>query len=121
MTKKEIAKDFLIKCSDGKSREAFKLYVGKQFKHHNPYFKSDADSLMTAMEESSKTSPNENFEVKQIIQNGNTLALHSYIKSSENMEYAVVHILKFENKKIIEMWDVIQSFPEIIENENGMF
>ncbi|MCB0751280.1 MAG: nuclear transport factor 2 family protein [Ignavibacteriae bacterium] len=121
MTKKEIAEDFLIKCSAGNSREAFKLYVGENFKHHNPFFKGDGKSLMLAMEESSKTSPNEIFEVKQILEDGNLVAAHSYIKQPNNYEIAVVHILKFENKKIIELWDVIQPFPENMLNENGMF
>lgn len=122
MSLKEISKDFLTLCAFGNSREAFKLYVGKKFKHHNPYFKGDAASLMLAMEENAKENSNEIFEVKQIIQDGDLVALHSYIKQAENnLDIAVVHILKFENEKIIEMWDIINPFPENIINENGMF
>lgn len=36
-TKKESAQHFLKLAAQGKSREAFKLYVGKDFKHHNVY------------------------------------------------------------------------------------
>ncbi len=122
MTLKDIGKDFLSLCAFGKSREAFKLYVGKNFKHHNPYFKGDANSLMIAMEESHKANPNKVFETKQILQEGNLVALHSYIQQTENnLEYSVVHILKFENNKIIELWDIIQPFPEKVTNKNGMF
>ena len=119
---KEIAKEFLILCAHGESRKAFKLYVGQNFKHHNAYFKGDPDSLMLAMEEGAKENPNKIFEVKRIIQDGDLVSLHSYIQQTENnLEYAVVHILKFENFKIIEAWDVIQPFPENMVNENGMF
>lgn len=121
MKLKEIAKDFLNLCAEGNSRKAFKLYVGNDFKHHNPYFKGDSDSLMVAMEQSDKVRPNEIFEIKQIIEDGNLIATHSYIRQAENSEFAVVHILKFENEKIVEMWDVIQPFPENMINENGMF
>lgn len=121
-TKKEIAIDFLTLCAHGNSREAFNLYAGNNFKHHNPYFKGDSQSLMVAMEESAKTNPNETFEIKQIIEDGNLIALHSYIKQAENnLEIAVVHIVKFENSMIAEMWDIIQPFPENIINEYGMF
>jgi len=122
MSLKEIGKDFLTLCAFGDSRKAFKLYVSKDFKHHNPYFKGDANSLMIAMEENSKENPNNIFEVKQIIKDKNLIAFHSYIKQSKNnLEISVVHILKFENSKIVEVWDIIQPFPEIIKNENGMF
>ncbi|MCB0751229.1 MAG: nuclear transport factor 2 family protein [Ignavibacteriae bacterium] len=121
MTNKEIVKDFLTLCAYGKSRDAFKIYVGENFKHHNAYFKGDANSLMIAMEESSKTNPNEIFEIKQILQDGNLVASHSYIKQPNNSEIAVVHILKFNHEKIVEMWDIIHPFPEKITNENGMF
>lgn len=122
MTLKEISKDFLILCAFGNPREAFKLYVGNNFKHHNAYFKGDAHSLMIAMEESAKENPNKIFEVRQMIQDGDLVALHSYIKGTENdLEIAVVHILKFDNSKIIELWDIIQPFPEDKVNENGMF
>jgi predicted SnoaL-like aldol condensation-catalyzing enzyme len=122
MTLKDIGKDFLTFCAFGNSKKAFKLYAGKGFKHHNAYFKGDADSLMLAMEESHKANPNKVFEVKQIIQDGNLVVLHSYIQQTENnLEYSVVHILKFENNKIIELWDIIQPFPEKVTNENGIF
>ena len=58
MTKKEIAKEFLKLTSKGDASEAFEGYVSVRFKHHNPYFKGDRDSLMTAMEESAFKNPN---------------------------------------------------------------
>ena len=119
---KEIAIDFLTLCSNGDSKKAFELYAGKDFKHHNPHFKGDTNSLMIAMAESAKENPNRTFEVKQILQDGDLAAVHSYIQQTENnMELAVVHILKFENNKIVEMWDIVQPFPENMINEDGMF
>jgi len=34
---------------------------------------------------------------------------------------AVVHIFRFENSKIVELWDVGQEIPQDSPNENGMF
>lgn len=122
MTQKEIAKDFLTKCAFGNSREAFQLYVADNCKHHNPYFESEMDSLMVAMEEGSKVSPNKLFDIKLVIEENNLVAVHSRIvQVKDNIEYAVVHILKFENNKIVELWDVIQNVPEKLINQNGMF
>lgn len=51
MTKKEISIQFLKYSASGQSRIAFELFVSQQFKHHNPFFKADPDSLIVAMEE----------------------------------------------------------------------
>ena len=121
-TIKEIGRDFLTLCAAGKSREAFKLYAHTNFRHHNAFFKGDADSLMVAMEESSKINPNRVFEIKQIITDGNIVAYHSFIQQTlSETGLVVVHILKFSDNKIIEMWDMHQPIPEIMINENGMF
>ena len=121
-TIKEIGRDFLTLCAAGKSREAFKLHAHKNFKHHNPFFKGDADSLMIAMEESSKINPNRIFEIKHIIIDGDLVVYHSFIQQTQSdAGLVVVHILKFSDNKIIEMWDMHQPIPEIMINENGMF
>lgn len=121
-TLKEIGQEFLTLCAAGNSREAFKLYADKNFKHHNAFFKGDADSLMIAMEESSKENPNKVFEIKHIIKDEDMVVYHSYIKQSNNdLGFVVVHILKFSNEKITEMWDMHQEVPKDMVNENGVF
>jgi len=122
ITIKEIGKDFLTQCAAGNSREAFKLYAHKNFKHHNAFFKGDADSLMIAMEESSKVNPNKVFDIKHMIEDGDLVAYHSFIQQTHSdTGLVVVHILKFSDNKIIEMWDMHQPLPENMVNENGMF
>lgn len=122
MILKEIAEDFLTKCAFGNSREAFQLYVAENCIHHNPYFKSEMEALMIAMEDGSKVNPNKLFDIKLVIQEGNFVSVHSRIvQEKEDVEYAVVHILKFQDQKIIELWDVIQNVPEELINVNGMF
>lgn len=121
-TLKEIGADFLTKCAAGNSREAFNLYAHKNFKHHNAFFKGDANSLMIAMEESSKVNPNKVFSIKHMIEDGELVAYHSFIQQTQSEKgLAVVHILKFSDNKIIEMWDMHQPLPENMINENGMF
>lgn len=123
MTKKEIAKDFLTRCARGASREAFKLYVSVNFKHHNVYFKGDAETLMTAMENAAKANPNKVFEIQRALEEGDLVAVHSKVKQTQNSSnIAVMHIFKFgPDNKIIELWDFGQVAPEEMPNENGMF
>lgn len=70
MTKKEIAQDFLKLAAKGQSRKAFELYVADNFKHHDAYFKGDGQTLITAMEENAKKTPDKVFEIQRALQDG---------------------------------------------------
>ncbi|PKP12209.1 MAG: polyketide cyclase [Bacteroidetes bacterium HGW-Bacteroidetes-3] len=121
-TKKERAQHFLKLTSKGNSREAFKLYVDQNFKHHNVYFKGDANTLMIAMEEDAKVNPNKIFEIQRALEDGDLVAVHSRFRQNPNdTDLAVIHIFRFEKEKIVELWDFAQAAPAEMINENGMF
>ena len=119
---KEKAVSFLQLVASGKVREAYQRYISPDFCHHNPYFRGDAESLMLAMEENAAQNPNKIFEVKQAIQEGNTVAVYSHVRQNPNhLGAAVVHIFRFDDNLIVEMWDVGQPIPEDSPNEKGIF
>lgn len=120
MTNKETAIKFLETCALKSPKEAFAQFVNPNFIHHNQYFKGDRDSLMNAMIEADREQPNQSFTVKQIFENGDRVATYSHVKK-EKMEIAVLHIVRFENGKISEMWDLGQIMEKDSPNENGMF
>jgi predicted SnoaL-like aldol condensation-catalyzing enzyme len=122
MTKKEIATDFIILAAKGQSRKAFELYVADNFKHHNAYFKGDGHTLMTAMEEDAQNNPDKIFEIQRTLEDGDLVAIHSRLQlPNGGSELAVIHIFRFEQDKIVELWDFAQFVPDDIVNENGMF
>jgi predicted SnoaL-like aldol condensation-catalyzing enzyme len=122
LTLKEIAVSFLQLVASGKVREAYQNHIGPGFCHHNPFFRGDADSLMLAMEEDAAKNPHKVLEVKHSIEESDTVAVHSHVKQNpEDLGVAVVHIFRFQNEQIIELWDLGQAIPEDSPNENGMF
>lgn len=122
MTKKEIAQDFLKLASKGQSRRAFELYVSDNFKHHNVWFKGDGQTLMTAMEENARKTPDKVFEIQRALEDENLVAVHSRVRQTPNdLGAAVIHIFRFDNDRIIELWDFGQAVPAEMVNENGMF
>jgi predicted SnoaL-like aldol condensation-catalyzing enzyme len=119
---KKIATDFLKLSSRGSAHEAFGKYVGEGFKHHNVHFKGDATTLMEAMDENALKNPDKCLDIKHIIQEGNMVVVHSYVKhNSADPGFALIHIFLFESAKIIELWDLAQPVPAETINENGMF
>lgn len=123
MTKKEIAHDFLKLASSGQPRKAFELYVASDFIHHNAYYKGDRETLMLAMEESHKETPNKIFEILRSLEEGDLVAVHSRVEQSGENGWTgvVMHIFRFEKDKIVELWDFGQGVPDEMVNENGMF
>jgi predicted SnoaL-like aldol condensation-catalyzing enzyme len=120
MTNKDTASSFLKAAALGNVREAYDKFVSLEFIHHNQYFKGDRTSLLVAMEEASKTSPNKSFTIKQVIEEGDRVFTYSQVVK-ENMEIAVVHMFRFINGKIAELWDVGQPISKDSPNENGLF
>jgi predicted SnoaL-like aldol condensation-catalyzing enzyme len=119
---KEKAVSFLQLVASGEVREAYHRYTGPDFRHHNPFFRGDADSLMLAMEENATKNPHKVLEVKRVIGDGDIVAVHSYVKQKQDdLGGAVVHIFRFHNDLIVEFWDVGQQIPDNSPNENGVF
>ncbi|REJ11058.1 nuclear transport factor 2 family protein [Halobacillus trueperi] len=122
LSNKERAVSFLKQVADGEVRDAYQTYISSGFSHHNPYFRGDKDSLMRAMEEDASKNPHKALEVHRVIEEKDFVVVHSHIKQNpEDTGVAVVHMMRFENGKIIELWDIGQPIPEDTPNENGAF
>lgn len=122
LSQKEKAVSFLQLVAQGQVREAYQLYISPSFSHHNPYFPGDADSLMLAMEENAVKNPHKKLDIKLAIQEGVMVTVYSHVKQNpDDLGGAVVHIFRFNDNLIVEMWDVGQPIPEDSPNQNGMF
>lgn len=119
---KDTAVDFLKLITAGEIRDAYEKYAAPDFIHHNPHFKGDRESLAVAMEENHKYFPNKKYEVTHVIEDGDLVAVHGRVQLSEGGKtVVVVHIFRFENDKVVELWDVGEEIPKDSPNENGMF
>ncbi len=119
---KDTAVDFLNLVTQGKIRQAYDKYAAVNFFHHNPHFKGDAESLAKAMEEHHKLFPNKIYEVKHTLVDGDLVAVHSRVQLvAGGKTVAIVHIFRFENDKIAELWDIGEEIPKDSPNENGVF
>ncbi|MFN2576459.1 MAG: nuclear transport factor 2 family protein [Pyrinomonadaceae bacterium] len=120
-SRKQAAVSFLKHASSGKLDEAYS-YVSPTFRHHNPYFKGDAESLKAGMAEAAGKFPETTLEVQHTFQNGDLVAIHSRVSHGpDQADIAVVHIFRFEGDRIAELWDVGIQAPVNSPNENGMF
>ena len=122
ISRKQAATSFMQLVAAGNVREAYQNYIGPNFRHHNPLFKGDADSLRIAMEENAAKNPGKAIDVQHALEDGDLVAVHSHIRQSpDDRGAAVVHIFRFVGDRVVELWDMGQPVPEDSPNENGMF
>ena len=119
---KNAAVSFLKMAASGKVQEAYSKFVGEGFRHHNPFFEGSAESLQAGMEENALQNPGKVLDVKRVIAEGELVAVHSHVQQKPGERgAAVVHIFRFENGRIVELWDLGQPLPDESPNQFGMF
>ncbi|SRR5258706_5523111 len=119
---KDAAVAFLTLASRGDVDEAYSKFIGKGFKHHNPFFEGTAEALQAGMKENAQQNPNKIMEVKRVIAEGDFVVTHSHVRQNPDaLGAVVVHIFRFEKGNIVELWDLGQPIPEKSPNANGMF
>jgi len=120
-TNRDLAISFLKNAASGKLDEAYSM-VAPNFRHHNAYFPGDTESLKAGMADAHKQFPNTRIEVQRAIAEGDLVAVHSHVQHApDKPAIAVVHIFRFEDDRIAELWDVGMEVPQDSPNENGAF
>jgi predicted SnoaL-like aldol condensation-catalyzing enzyme len=118
---KESAISFLQSAAGGRLDEAYSR-VTPEFRHHNPHFAADAESLKAGMAAAHKQFPNTKLDVQRAIAEGDSVAVHSRVQHApDKPAIAVVHIFRFEGDQIAELWDVGMEVPKDSPNQNGAF
>jgi len=119
---KQAAVDFLQMVVAGNIDAAYEKYVDMNGKHHNAYYAPGFDVLKQGMKDNHVQFPNKVFTTKNVIGDGDLVAVHSRmsLKPGE-IEVAVVHIFRFKDGKIVEMWDVGQKLESNSPNTDGIF
>ena len=119
---KEAAEEFLRLSAKGEVKQAYEKFIAPGFRHHNPHFRGDADSLQAAMEENHRKNPHKVLEIERSLQEGDLVAVHSRVKmSAVDNGMALVHIFHFKGGRIDELWDIGQPVPQDCPNQHGMF
>lgn len=118
---KATAERFLtLVCSD--VERACAELTAPTFRHHNVWFPGNADALKKGMADNLRQHPQKKLEIKQSIEDGDRVAVMSHVTFKPgDPGYSLVHIFRFENGRIAEMWDVAQEIPADSPNTNGAF
>jgi predicted SnoaL-like aldol condensation-catalyzing enzyme len=120
--RKQIAVEFLEMVGAGKIDDAYREYADPNGKHHNPFFAPGFTALREAMKENALQFPAMRLTVKNVIGDGDLVAIHSHVVLRPGEPgLATMHLFRFKGNKIVEIWDIGQPVPADSTNQDGMF
>jgi len=121
-TNKQAAAAFLKKVIAGDIDEAYETYIDMQGRHHNSFTAAGFPALKEGMKEAHIKFPNKQFDIQHVIGDEDLVAVHSHLVLEENKtDLAVVHLFRFQNEKIVELWDLSQAITPDSPNKDGIF
>lgn len=120
---KEIVRDFFeIAFNQHKPAAAVKKHMGKYYTQHNPYAADGSKAFINFFESHFNKNPKSRISIKRMIAENDLVVVHLHAQNDESDRgRAVVDIMRVENGKIVEHWDVVQDVPEKAANTNTMF
>jgi predicted SnoaL-like aldol condensation-catalyzing enzyme len=119
---KEYAVKFLKLASSGNVDEAYGRFASPTGKHHSPYFAAGFDNLKKGMEENYQQFPDKQLNIKHITGDEDMVAVHSHvILKPGDLGVATLHLFRFVDGKIVELWDFSQPVLADSPNTDGLF
>jgi len=119
---RDAARDFLMLVIAGKIDEAYQKYVDIGGRHHNFFTPSGFAALQAGMQQAESQTPGKQFTIKHIVVDNDLAVVHSHlIMKPDDPGMATVHILRFANNKVAELWDCAQPIPKDLPNSDGPF
>jgi predicted SnoaL-like aldol condensation-catalyzing enzyme len=110
---------FALHVNQKKPEEAAEKYLGRYYIQHDAHAPDGREGFLEISNAAVSQHPQLRQDVKRITADGDLVMAHSLIKfSPEDRGTAVVDILRFEDGKIVEQWDVRQPMPEATASGN---
>ncbi|MAA76213.1 MAG: hypothetical protein CMN28_16100 [Salinisphaeraceae bacterium] len=120
---KQNAIAFLDVAFAGDPAKAVELYVGEDYKQHNPAVADGKAGFIEYFSKMAVDYPKKSIEVVRAVGEGDLVALHTHqIWPEDGDEYVTMDFFRFDDLgKIIEHWDAVQLIPDSTANGNPMY
>lgn len=126
--RKKIVRDFFDLVSQGRQNEGLGHFA-PECRQHNPYVRGGMSALfesMAAAQNQAGDYPDPSFAVRNVIADGDMVAVHTELLASESKPRAgglrQVHLFRFgPDDKIVEYWDVTQTVQPDMPNAANAF
>ena len=108
--------------TDGKPREAVEAFVGASYRQHNPHVADGKDGFIAYFERMAAEYPDKHLQILRSVAEGDLVMVHTHQVWPGDEDYVSMDVFRLDEAgKIVEHWDVMQTIPQELAHENGMF
>ncbi len=119
---KEIAIAFYNAALNDKDWSKAEQYLGPHYTQHSIYMQDGAAGLKGLVDRLKSQFPDNHGEIKQAFVDGDIVVLHLHVtRYAGHPGWSVIELMRVENDKVVEHWDIFETVPEKVANSNGMF
>ena len=119
---KRIAIDFYDAALNEKDWDKTKQYMGSRYVQHSIYMEDGAAGLEALVNRIRTEFPQNHGEIKQAFADGDMVILQVHVtRYPGHAGWSVIELMRLENDKVVEHWDVFQPVPGEAANPHGMF
>ena len=122
----EANKRAVRECSDPafnqqQPEEAVRRYLGPSYRQHNPQAGDGPEPFIQVVRGFAQAFPHLRVDITPQVAEGDLVVVHSYlVRPPGDRGLAVMDIVRLEDGKIVEHWDVLHEVPEQAANPNTM-
>ncbi|MGB7561853.1 MAG: nuclear transport factor 2 family protein [Candidatus Acidiferrales bacterium] len=97
-------------------------FFGSRYIQHSPLATDGAEGLRAFLEKARAETPHAKTYIKRIFADGDHVIVHSHVVIEPGTPgIAVADIIRLENGKLVEHWEVSQPVPDEMLHSNTMF
>jgi len=97
-------------------------FFGPRYIQHSPLATDGSEGLRAFLEKARVETPHAKTYIKRIFADGDHVIVHSHVVIHPGTPgIAVADIIRLENGKLVEHWEVSQAVPEQMLHSNTMF
>ena len=102
--------------------EAIELYAGADYRQHNPDVADGKQAFIDYFDRMGRDYPGKHVEFVRSVAEGDLVVLHCHQTWPGFPDYAGIDIFRLDEEgKVVEHWDVLQTVPDEMAHDNGMF
>lgn len=117
-----LAVGFYNAALNEKDWEKAERYIGDYYRQHSIYMEDGRAGLKGLVNRLIQTFPQNLGEIKQSFADGDMVVLHLHVTRTRDMPgWTVIELMRLENEKIVEHWDMFEREPATSANINTLW